>query len=247
MRSYVLKSLIIAALASSCISFYAAAAEPQVVYEGGDALLMPGTEAMDPSVSEFGCITSPSVFENAYTAFSISIPEGYEADMGGEVFYDSDGAITAYGYVPDLLLSSYRAYTVETPDPEIETDDTSVLMTYFMSKKKSDGSDLDLNAYLLGVINNIIRNDRLLPYVKTEFQMLGRNTYLAYKLDYTEAIQAYYHTVYAKYDEHPAFDERYTFKAELYCRDLGDKYYVIMYVRNGERFESSADLTSYIF
>ena len=76
---------------------------------------------------------------------------------------------------------------------------------------------------------------------------LGGETYLSYRLDYTEAIQQYYHTVFAKYAEHPAFDERFSFRAELYCRDLGDKYYVLMYVKNGERFERTADLTSYIF
>ncbi len=247
MNMHKIKLTMTAALISLCTAFGALAAEPSVVYEGSGSLVMPGAETVMDGSEQFGRITAPSVFENSYTGLSISIPQGYEAELGGETFYDPNGALALYGYVPDLLLSSYAAFTVDAPDPEMETDDTSVLMAYFLSKKGADGQDRDLNAYLEGVIGRLIRNDNLIPYIQKSDVQLGGETYLSYRLDYTEAIQQYYHTVFAKYAEHPAFDERFSFRAELYCRDLGDKYYVLMYVKNGERFERTADLTSYIF
>lgn len=246
MRKDIIGSMMIfMALLCTGISFDARAAEPLVYTEGSQSLSMPdGASAM--TGGQLGCMGSPQVFENDYTDFAISIPAGFTAELFNDVFYDVDGSLSLYGYVPDLLLSSYLT-TAEAPDPEMPEDNTMVLMSFFIGKNRSDGQPRDLNAYMVSVIGNIIRNDKLLPYISISDASLGRNGYLAYKLDYTEALQTYYHTIFAGRAEHPAFDERFPFRAELYARDLGDKYYLILYVKSGEKFESSTDLTSYIF
>ncbi len=256
MIRYNLKIFLAAVLCCAGMSFHAAAAEPQVLYEafagenvieaGNGGFSMPGMEQFSGS-SQLGSISAPQVFDNSYAAFSISIPEGYEAELGADVLYDLDSAFTTYGYAPDLVLSSSWFFTSAVPDPEAEDNDTSVLMSFFMPKTGTDGSPMDLNAYMLGVIGRLTPVKELTAYVQKGMKQLGRNEYLMYRLDYTEALQQYYHSIYAGESEHPAFEESFPFAVELYCRELSDKYYMILYVKNGERFESQPELTSYIF
>ena len=252
------RSRIFFAAVLCCIgmSLHAYAAGPQALYKaytgetvvqaGEGGLSMPGYEP-DGGSSQLGSISMPQVFQNSFAGFSISIPEGYEVQLGRDVLYDLDTAFMTYGYAPDLLLSSAWFYTSEVPDPEAEEDDTSVLMSFFLPKLKADGSPMDLNAYMLGVIGRLIPKKELLSYTETGMKGLGGKEYLLYRLDYTSALQQYYHKVYAGESEHPAFEESFPFEIELYCRELPDQYYLILYVKNGERFESQPELTSYIF
>ena len=224
------------------MSIHAAAAEP-LVYTGAEEFVMPGAVT---SSDQIGRITSPSVFENDYTAFGLNIPEGCTVETFEDKLYDVDQSLKLYGYVPDLLLSTYAA-TVDKPDPELEDEDTMVLFSFFVGKTHADGTQRDITAYMQQVILNLCQNDKLGPYIDIGERRLGRNSYLCYSLDYTKAIQAYYHTVYAGRSEHPAFDERFSYRCELFGRDLGDKYYMVMFVKSGKQFESAADLTSYIY
>lgn len=239
------KTIILMALLCFGMSVHAMAAEP-LVYTGAETFVMPGAEGTVSQLGRAEGTANASKFENSYTAFGINIPEGCTLETFEKVLYDVDGSLKLYGYVPDMLLSTYAA-TAERPDPEMGDDDTMVMLCYFLGKTDAAGTPIDVGAYMQRVIGRLCQNDKLLPYIEVSERSLGRNNYLCQSLDYTKAIQSYYHSIYAGEAEHPAFDESFSYRAELYARDLGDKYYMIMYVKSGESFESAVDFTSYIY
>ena len=220
-----------------------------------DEFLMPGaTDGSELFVTDgsrfgFGAPTGADSFENRYVGYRMQIPEGFRCDYGAHQFaaryYTPEDALLQERAAIDLMVVSDEL-TEEQPDPEQINDNAMLLLGFYIPSAKADGSPVDAQAYVYSLFTKALGSSRLLDYVEAQDSQLAGKSWRHFTLDYTKALQTYYHSRYADGKEHPAFDEQFAFRLEAYVRRVGETYYLFYTLRSGTKYASATDLISYI-
>lgn len=222
------------------------AAEP----EGAEQIFEGLPSARSSSAFSFGDAASPNTFENQWAGYAYVVPGNCDMEAGWDVyqdiFYEQKDAVYDLGIATDMAVTS-RDTSEEKPDPELDNADCYVVMTFFLStKENAPGQNLD--AFAKKALRTATGSERLPEYADVGKASFGGYEWLHYKADYGEIMQRIYHETFgADGKEHPAYEEQYHYRMDLYFRRIDDKIMGISTLASGKYYgQSDKMLTGFL-
>lgn len=184
----------------------------------------------------------PGRFENRWAGYAYAVPETCEIDAAWtfyqDIFYEQQDAVYDQGSATDMAVWS-RDTSAEKPDPELDNADSYVVMSFFLSTKEgAPGQDVD--AFAKKALRTATGMERLPDYAEVDEAVFGGYEWLHYQADYGEIMQRIYHDMFgADQKDHPAYEERYHYRMDLYFRQIDDKIMGVSTLASGKYYGQS--------
>lgn len=190
----------------------------------------------------FGEMLPWEIFANSWAGYSYTAPYDCELEYAKNaydaVFYSPEDAVRDMSAAMDFVAAAKNT-SAEAPDPELDEGNALVLKSWYVGMTEGKaGTSVD--AYARGLIGSAALDRRLSDYITVDWADVGGISWLHYGFDYEDAIQAFYRAQFAGDGKnHPAYEETYHYRLDLYFRQIDDKIQVLYVLASGSYYGQS--------